>query len=352
MHGGGAYRIWRERALDHLSRDRHGATRSDVCNLLLWAERQSSELDRGAIQAGAREVSLDGNVENISTELLSAIRFIITDGAMQRFGARTSGGGLELWRRLHAEMQGAAPEVALAKAERFQQPDRAPTLAALWDRLAAWEALGLEVEAGGHKIEDWVRVCALKRLVTKELAEDLATRPECREYRSALAFVRSRLSHNRAITQAAAVTKHPDDMQVGNLGAAAGAAQPSPAWMASQPDPWTAVQELQQQAWEMQQYLGAFAKGKGKGKKGGGGNLPFLPPTGARGGGKGGAGGGKGGAGGGGKGGFGGNCFHCGEPGHKRSECAKYTAFLQAKGGGSGPGSLNQMGTDGGSGSG
>ena len=78
-------------------------------------------------------------------------------------------------------MQGAAPEVALAKAERYQNPDRAPNLAALWDRLASWEVLGLEVEAGGHKVEDWVRVLALKRLVPKELAEDMATRPENRE---------------------------------------------------------------------------------------------------------------------------------------------------------------------------
>ena len=85
---------------------------------------------------------------------------------------------------------------------------------------------------GGHKIEDWVRVCALKRLVTNELTEDMATRPDLREYRPALAYVWRRLSHQRAITQAAAVTKHPNDMQVGNLEAAAG---PSPA--GSNPDP-------------------------------------------------------------------------------------------------------------------
>merc|ERR1712026_536641 len=35
---GGAYRVWRERALDHLSRDRNGCSRQDVCALLKWAE--------------------------------------------------------------------------------------------------------------------------------------------------------------------------------------------------------------------------------------------------------------------------------------------------------------------------
>ena len=90
----------------------------------------------------------------------------------------------------------------------------------------------------------------------------------------------------------------------------------------------------------------AFAKGKGKGRKGGGGGPPFRPASGVKGGGKGGAGGGKGGAGGGGKGGFTGNCFHCGKPGHRRSECAEYTAHL--RGGGAHPGYLNQVGFYGG----
>merc|ERR1711940_428552 len=95
-------------------------------------------------------------------------------------------------------------------------------------------------------------------------------------------------------------------------------------------------------AWIQECLVAAFAKGKGKGKKGGGGGSPFRPASGVKGGGKGGAGGGKGGAGGGGKGGFTGTCYFCGEPGHRRSECAKYTAHL--KGGGASPDSLNQVG--------
>ena len=146
---GGAYKVWRERALDHLSRDRNGCSRQDVRALLKWAEEQTSDLDLGAAQAGARTVGLDGDVEVISYELLTAIRSIIDNGAMARFGTQTAGGGLELWRRLHSEMQGAAPEVSLAKAMLFQQPSRASSLAALYDKLAEWEALGVEVESGG-----------------------------------------------------------------------------------------------------------------------------------------------------------------------------------------------------------
>ena len=89
--------------------------------------------------------------------------------------------------------------------------------------------------------------------------------------------------------------------------------------------------------------MAAFHKGKGKGRRGGGGGPPFRPALGAKGGGKGGAGGGKGGAGGGGKGGFTGTCFYCGEAGHRRSECAKYTAHLKG-GGGATSTSLNQVG--------
>merc|ERR1712026_246227 len=102
----------------------------------------------------------------------------------------------------------------------FQQPSRASSLAALYGKLAEWEALGVEVESGGHKVEDWVRVCALRQLVPKELAEDLITRPECRDFRPAMAFVRSRLSLLRAVTQAAAVSKR-SDMDLGNLEAPA-----------------------------------------------------------------------------------------------------------------------------------
>ena len=57
---------------------------------------------------GAREAKVFGDVAAIATELFTAIRFILTDGALQRYGGRTPGGGLELWRRLHAELLGAA----------------------------------------------------------------------------------------------------------------------------------------------------------------------------------------------------------------------------------------------------
>ena len=232
-------------------------------------------------------------------ELYSAIRFILTDGAVQRFGARTPGGGLELWCRLKGELQGAAPEVAMVKQQRYLYPARAANLAVLWDRLEEWRLLGEEVEAElGTPMPDAVRACALRQLLPTELATDLATRPELRGFGPALAWVRNRLSHQRALTQAAAAAKGADDMHAGNLNSSAAD------WAAFQE--W---QQLQQQDWPAEplvwqaapQYLGAFQKGKGKGGKagkGGGGGLPYQQSPGPKGnGGK--AGGGKAGGGGG-----------------------------------------------------
>ena len=86
-------------------------------------------------------------------DLYSAIRCIFTGGAVQRFGARTPGGGLELWRRLKEKLQGASQEVAMAKAQRFLYPARAANLAVLWDRLQEWTQLGVEVEAEGFEVK-------------------------------------------------------------------------------------------------------------------------------------------------------------------------------------------------------
>ena len=139
----------------------------------------------------------------------------------------------------------------------------------------------------------------------------------------------AQLAHQRAAAQASALVKSPDDMQIGAL----------PDDVGEQQEPVLArLQALEQ----------LFSKGEGKGSPG---SAPFRPPSGYKGGGKGGkAKVGKGAPGAIGAPGAGAGCWHCGKPGHRRSECAAFTAHLQAQGKGQGAGlasrALNEFGED------
>ena len=138
-----AYLTWRDRALGHVAKDR-----PDVRRLLLWAERQSNFIDAVAENAGAVEAGLMDRVADVSYALFEAIKFTLHDNLLNR--ARTCDGrGLELWRRLHSEWEGAAPNVVAAKARRYQDPVRCNSVLKLWEALPAWEQLGAEVVEGG-----------------------------------------------------------------------------------------------------------------------------------------------------------------------------------------------------------
>ena len=123
--------------------------------------------------------------------------------------------GLELWRRLCADMRWASPAVAMANAERYTMPTRARNIAALWGQLNAWESLGVEVEASGLHLEDWQRAQALVRLLPSEMASTISSKPELRTYAEKLNWVRHQIAHERATSMAAVVAKRADDMQVG-----------------------------------------------------------------------------------------------------------------------------------------
>merc|ERR1712122_374549 len=86
----------------------------------------------------------------------------------------------------------------MEKALRFQDPGRAPSLAALGDRLHAWEQLGLEVVAAGQPVPEWVQRGALMKLVPQGIADEMAGRPDLSSYRAALAFIKLRLAHHKA----------------------------------------------------------------------------------------------------------------------------------------------------------
>jgi hypothetical protein len=103
-----AYKTWRQRALDYLSRDRDGFIRSDVRRLLLWAEKQPDEIGQGAAQAGAAAVGLPEPVAQVSDALYPAISGIVADAVMQRSERCQGDSGIGLWRRLYMEWRGSA----------------------------------------------------------------------------------------------------------------------------------------------------------------------------------------------------------------------------------------------------
>ena len=197
-----AYKTWRQRALDYLTRDRDGYNRGDVRRLLLWVEKQSEEVTAAAAQAGAAAVGLEEPVTQIADALYPAIRGIVADTVMQRSERCQNDSGLELWRRLYMEWRGAAPQITMIQAEQFQAPTRAPNMTALWGHLERWLTLGAEVESSGYAVPEWVKTSAILRLLPKELEAQVVARPELQSYDQRLSWIKAQLAHQRAIAQA------------------------------------------------------------------------------------------------------------------------------------------------------
>ena len=277
-----AYKARRQRALDFLSRDKDGYARPDVRALLVWAEGRSEEVDDRSAQAGALEVGLREPVIPVAEVLYPAIRSILTDAVLQRSERCTS--GLELWRRLFLEMRGASSQIACVQAERYQFPQRAPNIGALWDHLERWQALGAEVEGSGMEVPECMRSAALLKQVPKELETQIVARPELCSFTQRLVRVKAQLAHQRATTQAAALSGSRDDMVIGALAADDAGTEGEPMLDRLH----LALEQL-------------FQKGKGKGQpgtkgqlgsKGPPGSTPFRPAPGGGTGGQVGAGGG------------------------------------------------------------
>jgi hypothetical protein len=108
------FTAWRERALGFLSSDR-----PDVRKLLLWAEAQSQPIGATEEHAGASEAGLRDDPEHVSYVVFEGIKSIIADSLLSRARVCGDGRGLELWRKLHTEWKGSAPQVIAAKARKF-----------------------------------------------------------------------------------------------------------------------------------------------------------------------------------------------------------------------------------------
>ena len=125
--------------------------------------------------------------------------------------------GLELWRKLYREMRGANTQIAAAEAKLYQNPQRAPNLAALWGRLERWLTLGADCEAAGFEMPDHVKANALLELVPRELEQQLISRSDIQGYGPRLAWIKAQLAHQRGVAQAAALVDSKNDMQIGAL---------------------------------------------------------------------------------------------------------------------------------------
>ena len=114
--------------------------------------------------------------------------------------------GCELWRSLCAEWSGAAPQLQLAKAVRFQQPPTCKNMQDLWTKLPAWERLGEEVASTGFVVPPWIQMTALDQLLPAALADALRSRAstggELVTYASRLAWVKLQMEHARGVAQA------------------------------------------------------------------------------------------------------------------------------------------------------
>ena len=171
-----AYLTWHDRALGHLAKDR-----PNIWRLLLWAEKESKPIDVEAERRGAGVSGVFEEVEEVSYVLFEAIKYIINDNLLTR--ARTCGdSGLELWRKLHAEWEGAAPQVVAAKAKHYQDPTRCASVLQLWEALPSWEQLGSEVLSGGYPLPDWLKATALDKLIPEDLLKTVVGRPELQDY--------------------------------------------------------------------------------------------------------------------------------------------------------------------------
>ncbi len=318
-----AFQIWKDRATMFLSRER-----PDVRKLLSWAETQTKETLQDGLAAQAAHL---GIVDLVGVEyaLHDGIEMTIMDSLLGR-ARNCIERGCELWRSLCAEWSGAAPQLLMAKAVRFQQPPTCKSMQELWTKLPAWERLGEEVALSGFVVPPWVRVVALSMLLPVQLSSALETRATDSElvtFEQRLAWVKVQMEHSRGIEQANAyapgggrgkdASGDVNMYSVDNPPGLGDSTVENMTWCmaeAYQVGDWGLVDSLQNSIYAMKGSKGR--KGFGKGKSGGKG---AAPPAAAA------------------KGGsthtFDGVCNHCHHYGHRLSECRKRDAELGKTGG-------------------
>ena len=370
------YMAWRDRALGYLTKDRQ-----DVRRLLVWAESHTGPIGEVEEGVGAVEVGLalqaEETVGDVCHALYEGIKDIVSDTLLTRARACGDGRGLELWRKLKSEWEGAAPQVIAAKARRYNDPARCGSTLALWEELPKWEQLGIEVAAGGCQAPDMLKSIALDKLVPEDMLKQIVGRPELATFDAKLRWVKAQMEYVKGTSRALQVQQTPaqargrtqGDVDMGNLQLGPEGGAKASAQSDAVPDVlFTHLNEACSEKAKAGDYEGVSVlanilanlkgKGKGRGKSGGGG--PWSPGKGggfggssyggSQGSGYGGGayGGGQGNSKGAGKqSNFEGTCNFCGKYGHKKSQCRALDAEMQAKGKGKGKGLNNTEGEEG-----
>ena len=111
---------------------------------------------------------------------------------------RYNGRGFELWRKLHAEWEGAAPQVVAAKDRQFQDPIMCTTILKLWEALPISEQLGAEVISGGYALPDWLWANSSENFIPEHVVSTPVGRPELSAYFPKLTWTRAQMKQARA----------------------------------------------------------------------------------------------------------------------------------------------------------
>ena len=225
----GSYLTWTDRAKSHLSKDS-----PDVADALKWAETQSDDITSiVAENLSSFGWTLNGYHSNFV--LCQALKLLLTDSLCTR-GHLCEGNGLELWRRLHCEWQGASAQVNAAKLTQYMHPKRCTSKDDLWERLPAWERLASELELGGLPLEDTLKGVSLDELVPIDMKKTIDERVELTKCADKMNFVKMQMHHaktNKLKNYYSGAGKGPEDdpMGLGNV------AEP-PAEKAAPPSLW------------------------------------------------------------------------------------------------------------------
>jgi len=316
-----SFQIWKDRAMMFLSRER-----PDVRKLLSWAETQTKETLQDGLVAQAAHLGIP-DLAGVEYALHDGIKMTIMDTLLGR-ARNCIERGCELWRVLCAEWSGAAPQLQLAKARRYQDPPTCKNVQELWSKLPAWERLGEEVALSGLEVPPWLAMTALEQLLPAPLRDALVARASCgdelKTFAARLAWVKVQMEHARGLAQATAYAPSggrgkdaSGDVNMYSVDDPPGFgpdAIEGMSWAlaeAAHTGDWGLAESLQHSIYAMKGSKGGFRKGLGKGKPGKGGAAPAAA---AKGGGTGTE--------------FQGTCRHCGNWGHRMAECRKLTAEL------------------------